>query len=67
MSSVVEAIGQFSLKLLWTVNGLELKVGIPAEGIIFEGMHELFNHEVIIGISIIASFHKMDTMLMSTI
>ena len=59
----VEAIEKLTFKLLLTVNGPWLEVGIPIKSITFQRAHELFDHKVIISASIIASFHKVGNIL----
>ena len=63
MTSVVEVIEELAFKLLLIVNGTRLKVGVLVESISFQRAHELFDHKVIIGASIIASFLKVDNLL----
>ena len=62
-TNIVEAIEELTLKLLPTINGLELKVGVLVESISFQKVHKLFDYKVIISANIIASFHKVDNML----
>ena len=63
LTGAIKAIEEFTLELFPTINGLSLEISVPIKCIAFERSHKLFDHEVAIGASIVAGFHKVSNML----
>jgi hypothetical protein len=61
--SVVKVVKKLTFKLLPTINWARLQVSVLVKGITFQGMDELFYHEITISSGIVASLHKVSYML----
>uniref|UniRef100_A0A6N2KY82 Aminotransferase-like plant mobile domain-containing protein n=1 Tax=Salix viminalis TaxID=40686 RepID=A0A6N2KY82_SALVM len=57
-TSAVKAVKKLTLQLLPSINRARLQVSVPVKGITFQGTNELFDHEITISPSIVASLHK---------
>ena len=66
-SSTIKVIEDFALHLVSTINVLGCEVGVPIKDMPLEGSKKLFDLEVTLYTSIIASLDKMDVLLRSSL